>query len=225
MGNNPEVIIKQAISDISSTGNEMPGVVIVHNLIDWSIAWMSARGLELLGISLEEITNMSHEEYFSTYFNKEDTDDWVPKVIGFLEKNNSEEICTYFHQVRFSKDGEWNWYMGSVKIFARDERGKPLLIITIVLPIDSMHHMAAKAERLVAEKKFLRKHYVRFEKLSKREREVLRLLALGKSSPEAAAELFLSVNTVETHRKNIRRKLEVSSYYELCEYARAFDLI
>ena len=46
------------------------------------------------------------------------------------------------------------------------------------------------------------------------EREILKLMALGKTTKEIAAERFLSVYTVMTHRKNIFRKLEVNNVHE-----------
>ena len=64
-----------------------------------------------------------------------------------------------------------------------------------------------------------------FSQLTKREVEILKLMALGKSSLETANELFLALGTVETHRKKIRKKLNVNEYFELCQFAQAFDLI
>ena len=115
--------------------------------------------------------------------------------------------------------------MSITLIFLRDAEMKPLLIITLSFPIDAMHHMTNKANRLLEENNFLRKNFQKYSSLSKRECEILRQLALGKSSLETAAALFISLGTVDTHRKNIRKKLETSSYYELCQYARSFDLI
>lgn len=51
------------------------------------------------------------------------------------------------------------------------------------------------------------------------EKEILRALALGKSTKEIAAERFLSVYTVMTHRKNIFRKLKVNNAHEAVRYA------
>ncbi|MNY67725.1 transcriptional regulator FimZ [compost metagenome] len=50
-------------------------------------------------------------------------------------------------------------------------------------------------------------------------------MALGKSSAETAEQLFIAPETVKTHRKNIKQKLDTNSYYEICQYARAFDLV
>lgn len=55
--------------------------------------------------------------------------------------------------------------------------------------------------------------------LSVREVEVLKLIAHGKSNKEAAAELFLSPRTVDTHRTNIMRKLEVHNVAGLVRFA------
>jgi two-component system, NarL family, response regulator NreC len=66
----------------------------------------------------------------------------------------------------------------------------------------------AEAERSAAE-----------DPLSDREREVLRLLALGHTNQEIAKMLFVSVRTAETHRAHIMQKLRISTRAELVRYA------
>lgn len=55
--------------------------------------------------------------------------------------------------------------------------------------------------------------------------DILSFIALGTSNREIAERLFISVNTVETHRKKIKAKLDIVSPYELLQYANAFNLI
>src|SRR5436305_2482552 len=55
--------------------------------------------------------------------------------------------------------------------------------------------------------------------LSEREREVLRMLALGHTNQEIAKQLYISVRTAETHRAHIMQKLRLSSRAELVRYA------
>ncbi len=61
--------------------------------------------------------------------------------------------------------------------------------------------------------------------LSEREREVLRLLALGHTNQEIAKMLFISVRTAETHRAHIMQKLRLSTRAELVRYALAEGLM
>jgi DNA-binding NarL/FixJ family response regulator len=56
-------------------------------------------------------------------------------------------------------------------------------------------------------------------RLTARQREIVQLLAEGKSSKEVATELEISVKTAETHRANIMRRLECHSVTELVRYA------
>ena len=55
--------------------------------------------------------------------------------------------------------------------------------------------------------------------LSAREREVLQLIAEGRSTAEIAERIHVSVKTVETHRKRLMDKLDLRSVAELTKYA------
>jgi len=72
----------------------------------------------------------------------------------------------------------------------------------------------AEAERRAAE-----------DPLSEREREVLRLLALGYTNQEIAKQLYISVRTAETHRSHVMQKLRLGSRAELVRYALAHGLL
>jgi DNA-binding NarL/FixJ family response regulator len=107
-----------------------------------------------------------------------------------------------------------------------------------VLKSDAGHELMAAVQALrsgqlfftsrvaqIALRAHLHKHHgghletVPDDTLTPREREVLQLLAEGKSNKEAAAALNISVMTVETHRANIMHKLGAHSIAELVHYA------
>ena len=62
------------------------------------------------------------------------------------------------------------------------------------------------------------------DKLTRRELEVLRLLARGYTYKEIAAELFISVKTVETHASNVLRKTQTSNRHQLTRWASQHSL-
>jgi two-component system response regulator NreC len=70
-----------------------------------------------------------------------------------------------------------------------------------------------------------RAHAATAEALSGREREVLRLVALGHTNAEIAQMLFVSVRTVESHRASLQRKVGVRSRAELVRFAREHTLL
>lgn len=68
-------------------------------------------------------------------------------------------------------------------------------------------------------------HAIRTDRLSPREIEVLKLIALGHTNNEIAASLFLSVRTVESHRAKIQQKVRARSRSALVRYARDQGLV
>ncbi len=215
--------IAEKIGEIAAIADQLPGVVIIHDLKDMSVLYMSPRGKEILGVTMEELIQMG-PDYHKAFFNPDESADYVPKVMDLLERNTDEWI-SLFQQVRRSAEVDWTWYLTSLKIFMRNETGKPLLVITLAVPIDPAHHVTIKMAKLLEENNFLRKNYHRYSGLTKREREILQFMVFGKTSPEIARELFISTATVETHRRNIKSKLDASSSFELSQYARAFNLV
>lgn len=216
--------IKFKIAQISALAEDMSGVMIVHDLRKWTIVYISPKGCKELGLSLAEISSLTMDEYHERFFNQEDAAHYLPKIKDLLLRN-SDETLTFFQQVRVNQNPEWKWYISSVKILLWDEKKEPLLTLTLSFPVDNITQVSAKARRVIDENNFLRNHALDFSKLGKRESEILKLMALGKSSVQIAEELFISAATAKTHRRNIMQKLKTRSFYELSQYARAFDLI
>jgi DNA-binding NarL/FixJ family response regulator len=63
------------------------------------------------------------------------------------------------------------------------------------------------------------------DRLTERERQVMRLIARGYSYREVAGELFISVRTVETHVSSVLRKLQLSTRHELTRWAQERRLV
>jgi DNA-binding NarL/FixJ family response regulator len=61
-------------------------------------------------------------------------------------------------------------------------------------------------------------------RLSKQEKEIIKLIIAGKTSKQIADELFISKTTVDTHRRNINRKLEISNSSSLIKFAHENNL-
>ena len=218
--------IKHKVLEINSIADFLPTSVVIHRFLGdrTQIEYMSQRGLKELNLDLDQLKKMG-SEYFKLFLNEHDAQDYIPKMLDMVARNDENEVFTFFQQARSSASGDWVWYLSSIKILMRDDEGKPLLLIITASPIDPTHHLTHKVSRLLVENNFLRENSIKFSSLTEREKEILKHIALGKSNKEIADEQSISVNTVETHRKNIKSKLDLKSTYELTQYASAFNLI
>ena len=65
----------------------------------------------------------------------------------------------------------------------------------------------------------------RFQTLTKREKEIMKLISNGKDSREISEVLILSIHSVATHRRNIFKKLDVQKTAQLVKYSLALELL
>lgn len=86
-------------------------------------------------------------------------------------------------------------------------------------------HMRHKLFRIQQQFLFAKRNQNKFQSLTPREKEIVKLIGQGNNNPTMARQLFISRCTVEQHRKNINRKLKIKSFSHLMRYVYAFDLI
>ncbi|TGE28139.1 response regulator transcription factor [Hymenobacter metallicola] len=216
--------ITAKIAEIATTADEYPAVVIIHHVPTRTVRYLSRWGLDLLGATLEELMALG-PDFSPTYFNPVESDEYMARVFQLMYESGVPDVHTFYQQVRTTEREGWSWYLTSMRRLLTDEQGGPLLVMGMAIPLHPENHFAAKVQRLIDENQFLRRHRTAFSSLTARERDVLRLLALGHSAPEIASLLHISELTAATHRRNVRQKLGATTAFDLMEYARAFDLI
>lgn len=217
-------LIKKKISEIAAIEDDMPGVIIIWNADDFSLRYMSKRGLDFLGMTIDEIQKMG-VNYHTTILNPEDSVEYTPKIFELLRRNNNEEIISLFQEVRPPHQINYTWFITGCKVLLKDNEGNPLLLIGMSIPIDSLLELAQKAQRILSENNYLHENQHLYQSLTQREKELLKFFALGNTNETIARQLFISVETVATHRKNVRRKLKCKSSYDLTYFAQVFNLI
>jgi len=202
----------------------MPAVIIIQQLEPFESIYMNENGLKGLGLTLEELRKIGND-YLQNFFNLDDAEDFLIKLKNMLDSRETNESFTFLQQVKLKESPDWVWHIGSTRIFFQDAEGKPTHLLTTAIPIDELKHIPNKARRLLAESEFLRSNISKFLQLTNREREILRLVAVGKSSLQISNQLYISTETVNTHRKNIKSKLGISTIFDFTQYAQAYDLM
>lgn len=82
-----------------------------------------------------------------------------------------------------------------------------------------------KLKRILKEIKFAKTNLKKYQTLTQREKEVIEFLAKGHNNREIAEKIFISRSTVEQHRKNINRKLEIKSFVDVIRYVYAYNIV
>ena len=216
--------INHKIEEIIPYLEKLPAVVTIHNIHTWHLQHMNNNGLKHLGISLPELLEMGND-YYRRFFNPDESKDYVPKILGMLERNNNGEMISYFQQVRSSENAKYKMWLSSTKVYLLGDDGKPLLTLTVSIPVDSEHNISSKVDRLLEENNYLHINKNSFAALTHREKVILCMMAQDKTSLEMAAKLFISEDTVKTHRRNIKKKINANNHYDVMKFAQAFDIL
>ncbi len=215
--------LEEKLKALGAYADDFPIPIIVHHVPDFSVVYMNKIGLDILGVNLTELQTIDPKEYVARYFNTEDDAETSPKIHDRVTDSASQP-SSYFQQVK-SKTGEWRLYASNTSVFLTDKDGNATHVITTASPLDPEHHITIKINRLMDDIRFLRNNAMVFAKLSAREIEILKLMALGLSSIEIAEQLFIALSTVDTHRRNIRQKLALKNNYDAVKFAQAFNLV
>jgi LuxR family transcriptional regulator, quorum-sensing system regulator SdiA len=115
------------------------------------------------------------------------------------------------------KNGDYQWFIGNMAVMEMKD-GHPWRVIVTVQNLEDMRDTRSQLIQLIKENLQL-KHQLRFQMLSKREKEIVKLIALGKTDKEIAENLFISPATVKTHRHNIIAKLQVKNKAAIAQFA------
>lgn len=209
-------------------GSILPASVMVHDLDQMrpkGVSYMNNWGCERLGASANEINAMG-DEYYRKYFIAEEILSAFQGVAQYLQAADFDRQYNFFQRVRLHGQLDYQWFLSVCKIIKVQENGQlSEKMMMLSSPVDGMDAMISRVNKVLDRDIFIKNNYRRFAALTKREKMIIVLLSNGKSSRAIADELFISVHTVQTHRKNIIRKTDCASFAALLKFAIAFDLV
>ena len=204
---------------LEEIGEYIPTFFHLNNKEDLSIEYMNQSGCDWLELTATEINAMGRS-FLDKYIHPETMKHVAPGILDFYKRGDRSKVYCDFQKVLDSRSQQYRLLFTVTKIYS----SRPGLL-TISHPVEYSESLAKKLDRMLGEQTFARNHFKQFSTLTKREVEILSLLAAGNSNPQIADQLCLSRRTVEQHRKNINRKLEIQNFADVMKYAQAFDLV
>lgn len=220
---NIQKLIDEKVGHIKLYEKDIPAVITIYDIRNTLVVYISQNGLDFLNKPLEEIKEMG-KEYFNNYFDPKDSMEYLPKFTNLMQQAKDNETLAFFQKVRPDVNSDWHWFSCSSKVLLRHD-GSPILSIITSHRIDDNTLHGRRVENEIDEQAFLRINQVRLASLTERERIILRLMALGYSSVEIATMSHISKSTVNTHRRNIREKINAETSYDVVRFAQIFRII
>ncbi|SEQ70101.1 regulatory protein, luxR family [Hyunsoonleella jejuensis] len=228
--NNPS--IEQHIQKIIELDNYLPFTstfFCITNTQNLNFEYVSKNMKACLGLDESDLKK-GGMRYFWSRMHPDDVDTWLKALNGLMEFTLSEieveKRCkmTYTWNYRL-KNGN-NEYMNILQNTSPlefDNDNKPIIGLAhyTVLHPDVKLQICASAKLLNDNNEYETVYFNNFSQqllsngISNRERDVIRLLVLNYSSKAIAEKLNISSNTVDTHRRNILKKLNLTSTGEL----------
>lgn len=201
--------------------DEVPANIYIADLDD-GVIWCNKTNEETLGYTLQDINNMGGLNYLYEIVHPDDYN--VPdKSIDHFANQPEKQYGGVF-RCRNKFTGLYKWFIGWGKVIAPEHEGGKVRILNVDVDLSPQMDTDKQLRAVLAENLNL-KHRLVLESLTKREVEVLKKICEGSSSKEIAEILFISRHTVETHRKNLLKKLKVKNVATLVMFCKEIGLI
>jgi DNA-binding CsgD family transcriptional regulator len=208
----------------------------IFDIFQKRYVFSQSRLLSLFGIDSDQMLKLN-PQYFYKIIHPEDVPFLIETHYRFtdfvinlgMEEKKDYKLIYVFRMKDLEK--KYRWFINQLLPLELDNKGNPwLMLVTYdMLPEGSS---IQKAERKIVNMKTNEIHYFaddsredKKNNLTKREIEILGLLAKGMASKKIADELFLSVNTVNNHRRNILEKTKSENTAMAIKYGQSLGIV
>lgn len=206
--------------DFEDISNQIPFSVQLSHSKTLETIQSNKRHEELAGYTLDEIREI-WPEYLSQNIHPCTLNFCIEFLPEFYAMNNPCQTMSFLQYVKMHGDSDYS----AAITFTKPAKSPNETVLWLSLLTTDFGEISPKMEQIIKMDQFKLKHFKQFQQLTDREVEILKLLANGSNNPQIAEKLFISRSTVETHRKNLKRKLELKSFRDLMRYAFAFNLV
>lgn len=210
-------ILKQKYS-LKEISEILPGIVHINSTNDFAVSFVNKYGEEKYGSSAEEIVAQG-EAFIQKIFEPGTLEFFSRPLIQMVQEDDKSKIISFFQKIKLDQNKDYNWLLTTSKILKdRDE------FISISQELSGMDGSIRAISKLLDDNLYIRKNMRKFGSLTKREKQILKLVSKGNTTKQVAEQLFLSPQTVKTHRKNISKKLDLERVIDWEYFANVFDI-
>ena len=207
-------LIREGVLSLDDLATILPGVLHINSRHDFSFRYLSHNGCELIGYTRDQLRKQGSQllQKHQSSFTREITH---PKVFNELNKKDPNKVILYYQDWKRPNKTPF-FFLTTTRVWNQEE------FISISFFPDQVDHITQKINQLFGINRLFCKYYQAYNKLTRREKEILELLGKDLTRCEIATQLFVSDATIKKHCENIYSKLGTHKRTELEKIAIAF---
>ena len=203
---------------LNEASEYLPGWIHINTFDDLSICWMSDK----MKNDLQASTYKAIQEgpnFLQKIIHPETDIRVIPKILSYRDLNDPNKIIGFIQMIRYATDHPYLPHYTTVKLSPKYN-----CFFCQTLPIVDPQKMIYNYLELFGGNEESTEDFLKYQSLTKREKEILQLIAIGKSNSEIANQFKISALTVKTHRQNIIKKLDTSKIQDLIRIALTYSI-
>ncbi|MBC8490239.1 MAG: PAS domain-containing protein [Bacteroidetes bacterium] len=215
-----ETIKPKPFSFFEELLKNVSAVIYIFDLTAFKYIWTNGKYFDILGYDCDEV-KINAIEYADKHYHPDDKALMKEKV-DFFKKNNGS-VWSGVYRIKH-KQGHWVLVLSKISVLKRDNNGCPEQLVGLATDVSNPLMNEKQFEALFKERLRVRNQEL-IIKLTKREIDILRLIAKGNSYTKIAEMLSIQPDTVNRHRKNILKKLNLKNIATLACFAAENGLV
>lgn len=188
--------------------------VFIHDLKKLRHIWTNHNYSKIIGYSDAAIKRISPDWAINNY-HPDDLHIMQDRIDYF--KQNKGDTFSGIYRIKHKK-GHWVWVYSNTIVYKRDENNQPYQLLGICIDFSDNFKTMKQFSELYRENQQL-KNQLSITSLTKREKEIIKMIAAGMTSNEIAVSLNISLHTANNHRKNILKKLNFHNKADIARFA------
>ena len=182
---------------------QFSGVFHTNDLKTFAWDWIPEEYSNGYDIDIDYIKTLPSETFAEKYIHPLTIKQQMPIYLQ-MQKGVFDSTINAFNYIRLNEKTDYKW-VHNTWLFSSELQK----IVGIVHFLEDLEREVSEEEKLLGEYDFIRANFNKFMQLTTQQKHVLKLLAMGYTNQMVASELYISTNTVRSHRNNIHKILDL----------------
>lgn len=207
---------RDGIVTLDELSELIPGYIHLNKRQTLGLSYVSPKGLDKFEKTLQEVQKEGRD-FIDAISDKKSQQIFNTSLINYSLFGNKLLPFSFIQRLRYTAKSEYLLFYTTSKHYHDGEH-----LISYTQPLQLLRSDTFLKEIVEERYHFFNEHFYRFSTLTQRECEILKLISYGDSNKTISEKLYISAQTVKTHRKNICRKLDTGKLIDLVKFAQVF---